>query len=191
MRKLIYIFILFLLISTQSIFCEDKKQIKGIFYKISSEQATIYLLGSVFVIYDIFDKSNEIYPLRKDIEEAFVDADILYVTFNSNSNYFKQVEIDNYVKKMSLIENGMLLKDILPSNFYKTFKNKMLFDFGIYASDLQFFKPWYISGIVTAGNYSRVGVYKSQISLEDYFITKKKNKEFHEFESYFNFIDYY
>lgn len=79
------VFAILLLFGTQLVASEDK----ALFWKVESESATVYLLGSIHYA----DKS--FYPLRGDIEKAFEDSGTLVVEIHmgaeSASSYHKLV----------------------------------------------------------------------------------------------------
>lgn len=74
-KKIILSLVLSVVFSFQVIASEDR----ALFWRVDSAEATVYLLGSIHFADDSF------YPLRKEIEQAFADAETLVVEVDMNS----------------------------------------------------------------------------------------------------------
>lgn len=99
--------VIYVVFSFQVIASEDK----ALFWRVNSQQSTVYLLGSVHFADDSF------YPLRPEIEQAFDSSETLVVEIDINSpntvsNY------QNIMKSEGLYPGDETLKDNLSAETY-------------------------------------------------------------------------
>lgn len=74
-KKIVICFVVYVIFNFQVVASEDK----ALFWRVDSELATVYLLGSIHFADESF------YPLREEIEQAFETSDALVVEVDASS----------------------------------------------------------------------------------------------------------
>ncbi|UHA72504.1 TraB/GumN family protein [Paenibacillus sp. 481] len=148
---------------------------EGMMWKVSKGKNTLYLLGSIHM------GNNDMYPMQKDIREAFDKSDNMWVevdTLNSDMTYF--------LNQMQYQE-GKQLKDHVSAATYEKLQ-KVLTKLKLPANSFDAYKPFAISLNLTNLSYYEnptemmIGL---NTGVENYFISKAllTGKPIHELES--------
>ncbi|SHH17998.1 hypothetical protein SAMN02745245_00755 [Anaerosphaera aminiphila DSM 21120] len=135
---------------------------KGYFYKAENKNNTVYMFGSIHL------GSNEMYPMKKEVMDAFYKSDELYV----------EVDISNademsYMTDLMPRTDGTSLKDDLDAQTYAKLK-KYMDKYEIPEENYNSLKLWaaynQISNIPVAVNKP----YGSTLGIDTHFITHAK-----------------
>lgn len=114
MRKLRN-YILLLCIVIFAFGCSSRNPLKGgksMFWKVSDENSSVYLLGSIHAA------TADFYPLESYIENAYNEADV--IGFEIDLLNVNQMEIGQYIMKNAMYSDGTTLADhISPENYIK------------------------------------------------------------------------
>lgn len=111
MKRLLQL--LALLISCNALAAEDR----GLLWRVESPTATVYLLGSIHFA----DKS--FYPLRKDIEQAFLQADNLVVEVDMNADRIEQIR--SLIQAEGHYPEGETIRDHISVNTYTSLQTQL------------------------------------------------------------------
>ncbi|MFZ5987519.1 MAG: TraB/GumN family protein [Bacillota bacterium] len=139
---------------------ETGRDSKGAFWKVSDEDSTVYLLGSVHVA----DKS--MYPLSKAILNAYEESDALVVEADITN---QQEGILYMQQKMMYMDDNTLEKSI-PKEVYDRFV-EVITPLGIPAEIYNKFKPWYAAMLVQSIQLSQ-NSYDANLGIDLFFLTK-------------------
>lgn len=145
------------------------------FWKIQTEKGNSYLLGSVYFL------NKEHYPMRKVIEDTFVQCDILAVGTNPAGE--NQDKINKLITEIGIYKGGKTLKDSISGKTYQLVAEKMR-ELRLNVELYKNFKPWLMTIIFLQKYLEKMG-YDLAYSYEFYFIGKAKStkKEIVELES--------
>lgn len=116
---------------------EANRDSKGAFWKVSDEDSTVYLLGSVHAA------DPSMYPLSKNILKAFGDSDVLVV----EADISKQEEAALYMAQKAVYQDENTLDKNIPKELFDRFVN-LLEPYGINEEACNKFKPWYAALLV-------------------------------------------
>ncbi len=148
---------------------------KCMMWKVSSKTATVYLLGSMHMA------TPEMFPLPKEMEEAFAKSDTLVVEVNIN-------KIDQ-AKVMQLAqEKGMYKGDDTLSGSIKRETLDQLKDvcgkIGLPEAVLDKFKPWLVGLTIQTMQIQKLG-FDPQLGVDKHFLdlAEKAGKKVDELES--------
>ncbi len=147
-----------LLISCNVLAVEDR----GLFWRVQSPTATVYLLGSIHFA----DKS--FYPLREAIEQAFLQADNLVLEVNMNADGIEQtrhlIQVDgNY-------HGEEMIRDHISADTY-TKLNAVLQKLGIAYSLVERQKPGLLMMTLTSVQMMKMGFAPEQ-GIDAYFLRR-------------------
>ena len=148
---------------------------KALFWKVTSGENSAYLLGSVHL------GSKEMYPLPKELEDAFETSSALIVEVDIN--HVDQAKMQGFV-----MANGMYAgDDTLWDHISK--ENRKLLEafcdkFGIPAAAMAKMKPWMATMMVATLPMMRNGM-EAGLGIDKYFLDKadKSKKRIVELES--------
>jgi hypothetical protein len=148
---------------------------KCLMWKVASPTATVYLIGSIHVA------TEEMYPLAKEMEEAFVKSDTLVVEVNMNK--IDQARLLQFVQEKGMYKDGKTLSGALSKETVKA-----LTDFcgqlGLPAAALELYKPWFVSLQLQVMAIQKAG-YDPRLGIDMHFIgqAEKSNKKIEELET--------
>ncbi|WP_315794393.1 TraB/GumN family protein [Paenibacillus sp. BIC5C1] len=135
---------------------------RGFMWEVESNGNTVYLVGSMHIADESF------YPLRKEFEEAFAEADYLGVEIDiSKAADEAQQKI---VLDLGSYQDGSTLKDHISSETY-TQLGDILKKSGLEANALDTFKPWVVESTLTSLKSMKAG-YDASAGVDLYFIQK-------------------
>ncbi|NUU73834.1 TraB/GumN family protein [Paenibacillus xylanilyticus] len=133
---------------------------RGFMWEVESNGNTVYLVGSMHIADDSF------YPLRKEFEEAFAEADYLGVEIDiSKAADEAQQKI---VLDLGTYQDGTTLKDHISSETY-TQVGDILKKNGLEANALDTFKPWVVESTLASLKSMKAG-YDASAGVDLYFI---------------------
>lgn len=135
---------------------------RGFMWEVESNGNTVYLVGSMHIADESF------YPLRKEFEEAFAEADYLGVEIDiSKAADEAQQKI---VLDLGSYQDGTSLKDHISSETY-TQLGDILKQSGLEANALDTFKPWVVESTLASLKSMKAG-YDASAGVDLYFIQK-------------------
>ncbi|MCA0758202.1 TraB/GumN family protein [Paenibacillus sp. N4] len=115
---------------------EEKEASRGFLWKTEHAGNTVYLLGSIHI-------ANEaMYPLRKEIQEAYESSD--YLVVEADISKAGEPAIQKLVEEISTYKDGTTLKDHISAETYAEI-GKILKGFGLEPNAFDAFKPWNVS----------------------------------------------
>ena len=160
-RKLLFLFCI--CFSVQLIASEDK----ALFWKVKSNNATVYLLGSIHYA----DKS--FYPLRSEIEVAFETSDTLVVEVETGSESVSSY--NDLIAREGTYPDNETIKDHVSRETYKALKSQLK-KMGIPLQLVQKQKPGILVLTLTAVHVMQLGLDPS-LGIDPYFISRAKGKK--------------
>jgi uncharacterized protein len=148
---------------------------KCMMWKVSSDTATVYLVGSIHLA------SQDMYPLPREMEEAFAKSKLLVVEVNMN-------KVDQEKMRQSIMETGMYQNgDTLSAKLSKE-SAKSLDEFcasiGVPEKAFDKLKPWVVSMTVEVMAIQKLG-FDPKIGIDMHFLglAEKNNIAIEELES--------
>lgn len=173
-NKIITIFLI--LLFTFNIYSLKKPEDTGklIFWKIETEKNTVYLLGSIHAA------NKDLYPLDKNIEDAFDKSD--YLVLEANIDEDKFLELMMTLTKKAMYNDGSTLQDKISKSLYKKLESQLK-KYSLSIAMVNQMKPWFSAFIINQMELDKLG-YSPQYGIDLYFNNKAKdNKEILELES--------
>lgn len=146
---------------------------KGLFWQVSSNKSTVYILGSVHLF------KKEIYPLDQKIEQAFNSSEV--IVFEVNLNEMDSMDMLALFQQKGLYPEG----DSLKSHISETTLNLLmprLQSYGIPAELAMKFRPWLLAMTLQSIELQRLG-FLPEYGIDRYFFEKAKGKEITGLES--------
>lgn len=140
---------------------------KSFLWQVKGTAGKSYLLGSIHLL------KEENYPLKKAIEDAFTQTDVLAVEADvSDKNLANQ--------GMMLLQKGMYqgeesLKNNLSEKTYQMAEKKLK-DLGMDIEGFQKFKPWMVAMTISSLELIKLG-YKPNLGIDKYFLEKAVGKK--------------
>ncbi|QDH21834.1 TraB/GumN family protein [Saccharibacillus brassicae] len=149
---------------------------RGFLWEVQNGPTTVYLVGSMHIADDSF------YPLRKEFEQAFAEADYLGVEIDLSQAAGEDQQ--KMILDMGTYKDGTTLKDHISAATYKEL-GKLLKANGLQANALDKFKPWVVETTLGSLKSSEAG-YEAGAGVDLYFIQQavKKKIPVIELESY-------
>ncbi|MCX6583084.1 MAG: TraB/GumN family protein [Candidatus Aminicenantes bacterium] len=140
---------------------------KSFLWQVEGTAGKSYLLGSIHLL------KEEHYPLKKAIEDAFAQTDVLAVEAD--------VSAKNLAKQgMMLLQKGMYQgEDSLIKNLSeKTYRmaEKRLKDLGMDVVGFQKFKPWMVAMTISSLELIKLG-FNPNLGVDKYFLEKASDKK--------------
>ena len=139
---------------------------KTLFWRVDSDQATVYLLGSIHFANESF------YPLRKEIEQAFDVSDALVVEVDINSTESMQ-RFQYLMQTEGYYSGNETLKDHLSEKTYQQLQ-AYLKEAGIPASLVEKQKPGIVVLTLASIQAQQSGL-KPEQGIDLHFLNKIKN----------------
>ncbi|OPZ84811.1 MAG: TraB family protein [Firmicutes bacterium ADurb.Bin419] len=138
---------------------------KGAFWKVSDEDSSVYLLGSIHLA----DRS--MYPLSKDILKAYDESDYLAVEVDISN----QQEVAAYMLQKAFYTDDNTLYKSLPKEVYDRFV-EVIEPMGIRPEFYNKFKPWYAALIAQSLMYTENSL-SAEIGIDMFFVNKASGKK--------------
>jgi uncharacterized protein YbaP (TraB family) len=161
---LLLFIILFLLSSVQA--TNNSSSQKGFLWKVQSKTNTTYIAGSIHAY------KSELFPLPKNIEDAFDKSDALAV--EANINEIKPESIMTMING-AFYQDGSTLKNHLSKETYEMTVKK-LNELGLSLELFQNTKPWFVALTVTSVELQKLGL-DPEHGIDKYFLNKAENKK--------------
>jgi uncharacterized protein YbaP (TraB family) len=148
---------------------------KTFLWKATSESTTVYLLGSVHMA------KKDLYPLAREIEEAFDRSKILVV--EADEGKMEPAKIQQLVMEKGLYKEGESLSTKLTKEKLKT-AEALVGKLGLTLEQVDRWKPWFLSVNASVMTLQKLG-YDSELGIDRHFTraAKEKMKEIKELES--------
>lgn len=140
----------------------------GIFYKITGAHATVYLFGSIHIGSELF------YPLHREVEAAFQEANHLAVEIDLT----KEIELEmlEMMLGIGLYHDGETLQEVL--NNKKAFRKleRILTPKGYNKQLLNKFKPFLVEEILTTEAGEELGFFYDH-GVDNYFLNRAEGQK--------------
>ena len=149
----------------------------GMFWKVKDSNGNdkVYLLGSIHVVPD------DIYPLKKDIEDSFNSSDFLVVEADAaNINIAK---VQQLTMSKGMYSSGNNLKSNIPEDLYKALAVELKKTGMITINNVETMRPWLIALTMAQLQLMKMGL-KMDNGIDMHFLKQAKaKKEILELES--------
>ena len=139
---------------------------KNFLWKVQSRSATVYLLGSIHFL------REDVYPLRKTIENAYDASNMLVV--EANINELGKLDLKMLTERAFYKSDDHLEKHVSPET-YRLVK-KETGTLGIPVELIRMQKPWFLALSLQAMELTRLG-YDPQYGVDYYFLKKAQGKK--------------
>ncbi len=140
---------------------------KGAFWKVSDEDNTVYLLGSIHL------SDASIYPLNEAITDAYEESEILAV----EANIYKQNDEDMaYLQQIMFLEGETTIEQLLQPETYEAYE-KAVSALGYFKPEVyNKFKPWYAALLLQNIQLSSAS-YVANLGVDFAFLAEASNKK--------------
>ena len=150
---------------------------KNFLWKVDSDNNIVYILGSIHVA------REDLYPLNKQIEDAFKDSDTLVVEVNL-SDIDPEIIQEKFIARGFYLDESTLKEHISAETFKQA--QKKLEDLGRDINSMNKYKPWFLAFTLVTFELTKLG-FDADKGVDQYFLGKAKEaKNILDFES----IDY-
>lgn len=139
---------------------EAGRDSKGAFWKVSDDNSSIYLLGSVHIA------DSSMYPLSKDIMKAYKESDYLAV----EANVSNEQEVASYIQQKAFYTDDNTLYKSVPKEVYDSFV-KFIEPYGVKPELYNKFKPWYAALLVQNLSLSEESL-NGELGIDMFFLKK-------------------
>ncbi|MGM1047162.1 MAG: TraB/GumN family protein [Bacillota bacterium] len=133
---------------------------RGFMWEVENNGNTVYLVGSMHIADDSF------YPLRSEIEDAFVEADYLGVEIDISKAVNEEQQ--KLIMNMGMYQDGTTLKDHVSKETYAKVEG-ILKRNGMESNALDAFKPWVVETTISSLKSATAG-YEAAAGIDLYFI---------------------
>ncbi len=138
---------------------------KGLMWKVTKGENTLYLLGSIHV------GDVTMYPIKKEIKEAFKTSDVLFVEANV---FNQQADMSEFIK-IAMYDDGTTLKDHVSESTYNK-AVKVFEKFSLPKDQFSQFKPWSVANNLTTisssnSNTAQSAAEAATLGVDMYFLT--------------------
>ncbi len=133
---------------------------KAFFWQVTSETATVYLLGSIHFA------NKSFYPLRQEIEDAFSRSDHLVVELDVN-----KVDADVYnslLSRKGFYKDGKTIKDVITDKTWLQLQ-KRLDQLNVNYDEIKNHRPGVLVLTLTAMQVMRMG-FDPQLGIDTHFL---------------------
>ena len=142
----------------------------GMFWKVKDSKGNdkVYLLGSIHVVPD------DLYPLKKDIEDAFKVSD--YLVVEADAANIDMVKVQQLTMQKGMYSGGETLKSKIPEKLYNSLAEELK-KTGMFTIDLAAtMRPWLISLTLTQLQLMQMGL-NMENGIDMYFLKMAKDKK--------------
>ncbi|MDK8194225.1 TraB/GumN family protein [Paenibacillus sp. UMB7766-LJ446] len=159
---------------------------RGFMWEVENNGNTVYLVGSMHIADDSF------YPLRKEFEEAFAEADYLGVEIDISKAADEAQQ--KLIMDMGMYQDGTTLKDHVSKETYAKL-GAILKQSGLQVNALDAFKPWVAESTLSSLKSVKAG-YEASAGIDLYFIQKAVERklpvlELESYESQLGMFDHF
>jgi len=141
-------------------------------WEISGEEGEFYLMGSLHFM------PQGSYPLSDEIYNALNNSDLLAVELDLRE--LDQQLIQQYVQENGLFHDETRLEDVLDEDTYEKVI-ELTGDFGLVESQVNLFKPWYASQVISDIIFQEIG-FESAEGIDLHMIQKAEEQDIELFE---------
>lgn len=141
-------------------------------WEISGEEGEFYLMGSLHFM------PQGSYPLSDEIYNALNNSDLLAVELDLRE--LDQQLIQQYVQENGLFHDETRLEDVLDENTYEKVI-ELTGDFGLAESQINLFKPWYASQVISDIIFQEIG-FEAAEGVDLHMIQKAEEQDIELFE---------
>lgn len=134
----------------------------GPFWKVSHNDNTVYMLGSIHVA------KPDLYPLHDKVMLAFEQSDVLAV--EADILNINLLEMQQQLNERALYTDGSKLSDHLPPYVYAQVK-KTFADYNINIALFERYEPWYISMLLDGLHVMKLG-YDEKLGVDLHFLKR-------------------
>jgi len=139
---------------------ERDEDSKGCFWKVTDDNNSVYLLGSIHV------SDGSIFPMSKAIMNGFIDSDVLAVEANITQTNSEDQEAIN---QMVYLEEGVHLNQLISEDNYNKFA-EIMESYGVTEDVYNQLKPWYAGLLVQNIQMSKQDL-QSGLGVDVYFLS--------------------
>ena len=163
-RFVVFILIIFVFsVYVPFVFSEDSK---SFLWKIQSKTNTVYLLGSIHLF------KKELYPLNKNIEDAFDQSAIVVVEANVSSG--RQIDLQQLVDKAIYADDDTLEKHVSRETFELIKKRAEGLGAPLELINKQ--KPWFLGLMFSSVEFLKLG-FDPNYGIDKHFLSKAAGKK--------------
>jgi len=141
---------------------------RSLLYKASSEQSTVYILGSIHLA------KPDFYPLDKSIERAYEQSDILVVELDPDTANAAQV-MKTTMQRLGRYPQGKSLKSELSRETYRALEAYTA-KVGLPLDALEQLRPWVVMLQLSVTEMLRLG-YAPEFGIDRHFLEKAKREQ--------------
>jgi len=165
----IFISILLILCLSFGIVTESNASTLGdaLFWRIKSENATVYLFGSIHLA------SDDIYPFPLEIEDAFDESDYLVVEVDITT--INQTEIVQLIQQHGRLTGDRTLRDVIPDSTYEAVAQEFQ-QHGLHIRQYERMQPWVVAITLSQLQLVKFG-YVPDYGVDLYFLSDARNKK--------------
>lgn len=138
---------------------------EGALWKVSDEDNTVYLLGSVHVA------DGSIYPLSRSILDAYEDAEVLAV----EANILTIQEDVAYIQQKMFLEGETTIDQVVSEETYEAYVQAIQ-PLGVAPEMYNKLKPWYAAMLLQSVTMTNAS-YDQSLGIDVYFLTKAVNQK--------------
>jgi uncharacterized protein len=139
---------------------------KSFLWKIRSKTNTVYLLGSIHLF------KKELYPLNKNIEDAFDQSSIVVVEANVSSG--RQIDLQQLVDKAVYAEDDTLEKHV-SGETYELIKRRAE-GLGAPLEMINKQKPWFLGLMFSSVEFLKLG-FDPNYGIDNHFLSRAAGKK--------------
>ncbi|HEY2930940.1 MAG TPA: TraB/GumN family protein [Acidobacteriota bacterium] len=140
---------------------------RAFIWKVKSDKATAYLLGSVHVA------KSDIYPLGDNIEKAFKNSDVLVVEADINAE--SPLAMASQMLPRALYQGDDKLENHISEEMVKLVTSK-LEESGLPAAYFLRFKPWFIASMLTLMELKNLGI-TPENGIDSHFLERARGEK--------------
>jgi uncharacterized protein YbaP (TraB family) len=140
---------------------------KSFLWKVRSESATAYILGSVHIL------KEDIYPLKKSIEDAFEKSDALAVEVNINEADAGNMQ--EMILAKALYPQGDSLKKHLSGETYELAESKLK-ELGMTLEVFESVRPWSLALTITTLELGKLG-FDPAFGIDSHFLMEAEGRK--------------
>ncbi len=148
---------------------------KCMMWKVSSDSATLYLVGSMHLA------TPEMYPLPKEMDDAFAKADTLVVEVNTNK--LDQQKLMSLVQSKGMYQGDETLSANLPKDTLQSLQEECA-KVGLPIAGIDKMKPWVVELTLEVLEIQKLGL-DPNLGIDKHFLdlAAEKGKTIEELES--------
>ena len=161
LKKYSYVFSLFLIFSLSL-------EARSLLYKLSSKDSTVYILGSIHLA------KQELYPLDKEITQAYKKSDVLVVELDPSSQE-SILTMQKTMMSSGMYPAGKSLQTELSAKTYSALEGYMS-NIGMNVSSVEGMRPWVVMLQLTVTEMMRLG-YSPELGVDKHFLDQAKAEQ--------------